>query len=84
MSYACVPEVIYALPSFSELSLKNGIFLVYLLIQGGDIILSDWGMTTSAFRCKLLKVAHLCEEHKFFSLQKLASMKKTVLLIRTG
>jgi hypothetical protein len=36
----------------------------------------------SALGRKLLKVAHLYKEHKFFSLQKLVSMKKTVLWIR--
>jgi len=56
----------------------------YLLIQRGDIILSDWGVASSALGRKLLKVAHLYEEHKFLSLQKLASMKKTALWIRIG
>ncbi len=52
----------------------------YLLIQRGDIILSDWGVTSSTLGRKLLKVAHLYEEHKYFSPQKLASMKKKTML----
>jgi hypothetical protein len=71
MSYSCVPEVIHH--SFHKYAKKLHIIYLYLLkqsrrpryllIQRGDIILSDWGVAASALGRKLLKVAHLYEEH---------------------